>query len=233
MATTPHLGIGLVAAAQAQKHVTANEAFAVLDGLVQAAVLDRDRADPPADPADGDRYIVAAGATGAWAGHVGAIAHFTGGAWAFRAPAAGWRVFVADEAGEVVFDGAGWVETPAGRSPTGAACTLAVLEEELTLSGASVTSTIAIPNGAIVFAVSSRTTAAITGATSYGVGIAGETTKFGNFLGVAEGSTNFGSIGPQAFYADTPIVVTANGGDFTGGRVRVAIHHLAIRPPQS
>jgi hypothetical protein len=35
---------------------------------VQLAVLDRHLTAPPASPADGDRYIVASGAAGAWAG---------------------------------------------------------------------------------------------------------------------------------------------------------------------
>ena len=88
-----------------------------------------------------------------------------------------------------------------------------------------------IPNRAIVLGVSTRTVTAITGATSYDCGIAGEPTKFGGSLGVAEGSTNAGVIGPQAFYADTPIRLTANGGDFTGGAVRIAIHYATVGVP--
>jgi hypothetical protein len=38
-------------------------------------------------------------------------------------------------------------------------------------------------------------------------------------------------IGPQAFYAPTPVRLTANGGAFTGGAVRVAIHYLMTRGP--
>ena len=66
--TTTHLMVPYLAAAQAQKHVTHNEALRILDGLVQLSVLDRDLAAPPASPADGDRYIVGSGATGDWAG---------------------------------------------------------------------------------------------------------------------------------------------------------------------
>ena len=54
---TTHLLLPWMAAAQAQKHVTFNEAVRLLDGLVQLAVLDADRAAPPAAPADGDRHI--------------------------------------------------------------------------------------------------------------------------------------------------------------------------------
>ena len=69
------------------------------------------------------------------------------------------------------------------------------------------------------------------GATSYDCGIAGEPAKFGGSLGVASGSTNVGVIGPQAFYAPTPIVLTANGGNFTGGDVRIAIQYLLPTAP--
>ena len=72
---------------------------------------------------------------------------------------------------------------------------------------------------------------AITGATSYDCGITGEAQKFGGSLGIAAGSTNRGVIGPQAFYADTPIRLTARGGNFTGGAVRIAIHLLTVELP--
>ena len=64
-------GLPYLAAAQAQKHVTHNEALRRLDAVVQLAVLDATLAAPPASPDEGDRYIVAASATGAWAGQDG------------------------------------------------------------------------------------------------------------------------------------------------------------------
>ena len=65
---TTHLLLPYILAAQAQKHVTHNEALRVLDNLVQLAVLDRDLNAPPGAPAEGDRYIVKASPapTGAW-----------------------------------------------------------------------------------------------------------------------------------------------------------------------
>ena len=72
--TSTHLLLPYLLAAQAQKHVTVNEALRLLDGLVQLAVLDRHLTAPPASPADGARYIVASGATGACpSDHVAAI----------------------------------------------------------------------------------------------------------------------------------------------------------------
>lgn len=109
-----------------------------------------------------------------------------------------------------------------------------ILEEELSgLSGATVDSSINIPDRAIVFCVSVRTTTTITGATSFDCGVAGETAKFGGSLGIAADSTNLGVIGPTAYYAATPIRLTANGSDFTGGAVRIAIHYFLPQAPQS
>lgn len=48
---------------------------------------------------------------------------------------------------------------------------------------------------------------------------------------MAAGSQNRGVIGPTAFYSDTPVVLTANGGDFTGGSVRIAIHCVLVGAP--
>ena len=97
MTITPHLSLPLIAAAQAQKHVTHNEALLAVDALLHCAVKDKDLAAPPATPAEGDRYIVAAAPTGAWAGKAGQVAARQDGVWRFYAPKAGWIAFVVDE----------------------------------------------------------------------------------------------------------------------------------------
>lgn len=108
MDQTPNLALPYIMAAQAQKHVTHNEAIRALDALVQLAVLDRGLATPPAGPADGDRYIVAPSPTGAWAGQAGKVAAFQDGAWIFFAPRHGFLAWVADENALVAYDGAAW-----------------------------------------------------------------------------------------------------------------------------
>ena len=62
---TPNLALPFIAQGQAQKEVTHNEALLRLDALVQIAVRSRSLAAPPGSPADGERWSVAAGATGA------------------------------------------------------------------------------------------------------------------------------------------------------------------------
>ena len=121
----------------------------------------------------------------------------------------------------------------AAATPNLATTRLEILEQEVTLSGAATATSIVIPNRAIVLAVSTRTTAAVTGATAYNCGVAGETSKFGGSLGVAKNSSNIGVVGPTAYYADTPVVLTAIGGNFVGGKVRVAIHVMRFDAPAS
>lgn len=89
---TANLGLPLLLAGQAQKHVTHNEALALVDLLVQGLVQDIHRTSPPADPAPGQCHIVAGGATGLWAGQAGRIAGFVNGGWIFMAPRDGWRM---------------------------------------------------------------------------------------------------------------------------------------------
>ena len=106
---TPLLGLPLIAASQAQKHVTHNEALALLDALVQLACLDKDLAAPPPGPAEGDRYLVTADAPGgAWAGLAGQVVRYADGIWTGAAPRAGWLAWLVDEADLYVFDGAAW-----------------------------------------------------------------------------------------------------------------------------
>lgn len=83
MAESLHLGLPYIAAAQAQKHVTHNEALRSLDAIVMLSVLDRDLTAPPGSPGDGDRYLVKATGSGGFVGKDGQIAHYRDGAWGF------------------------------------------------------------------------------------------------------------------------------------------------------
>jgi hypothetical protein len=237
---TPRLGLPYVVAAQAQKHIPINESLARLDGLVQLAVESRSVSAQPVTPIGGSVWILPAGATGAaWTGRpAGSLMRFDAGAWEALTPTEGVMAWLADENQMVVFDGTAWTplsatfrSLTAAQSPGLANTRLEILEQEVTLSGGSTPTGIAIPSRAIVLAVSTRTTVAVTGAASYNCGVAGEASKFGGSLGVAKNSSNVGIIGPTAFYADTPVVLTAVGGAFVGGKVRVAIHVLRFDSP--
>lgn len=238
--TTPRLSLPFVAAGQAQKHITVNEALGKLDGIVQLAVQSRTVAAQPASPIDGLIHILPSGATGAaWLDMAaGLLARHADGIWEALTPKAGWLAWIIDEGLALIHDGAGWTPLSstfkaltAARSPFLAATKFEVVEQELTLSGASVATTVMIPNRSIVLGVSTRTSVAITGATSYSCGVSGDAAKFGSSLGVAKNASNVGVVGPTAYYADTPVMITAAGGSFTGGKVRVSMHVMRFDPP--
>jgi hypothetical protein len=104
------------------------------------------------------------------------------------------------------------------------------LEQLVTLSGATTTTSLQIPANCILLAVSNRVVTAIAGATSYSCGTSSNPAQFGSSLSVAAGSWNAGTIGPNPYYAATPIVYTATGGSFTGGQLRMTVHYLAPAP---
>ena len=111
MDQTPNLELPYIMAAQAQKHVTHNEAIRALDAVVHLAVIDRNQNTPPASPANGDRYIVAPSPFGDWADQAHNIAAFQDGAWSFYKPQIGWTTWVADETLQLVWDGSAWAPT--------------------------------------------------------------------------------------------------------------------------
>lgn len=232
MTDTPRLSLPVIEAAQAQKHVTHNEALTLLDCLTQLAVESRSLSAPPSSPADGGCYIPAASATGAWSGWDNQLALYSGGGWLRLAPVPGLKAWVRDERLTLTYEDSVWRDGIA-LTANGGRVTLRAKEEDVTLTGAYVDTTDAafIPNRAIVLGVASRTTLAVTGATSYGVGTASNSTQFGDLLGVALGSTNIGVIGPTANYADTRVRVTANGGSFTAGTVRLVVYFLEMSAP--
>lgn len=144
MATTNLLGITLLEQAQAQKEITINQALSALDAATTHTVLDKDLATPPVSPVAGDRYIVAASATGAWAGKSGQIAFYDQG-WRFITPSTGVVVYVADEAKEYRYNGTSWGQS----ALTGASLKL---DATNTAAGTTSAQTINKPSGTVNFA---------------------------------------------------------------------------------
>jgi hypothetical protein len=112
MAITAHTGITLIEQAQAQKEVTANEAFARIDALLNCGALQAGMNTPPSTPTAGDMYILGNSPTGVWAGKAKQIAYFDQ-IWRFIAPRAGSLLWVRDVAALYVYDGAAWRATTA------------------------------------------------------------------------------------------------------------------------
>ncbi len=116
MATTRY-SIPELAAAQAQKHVTVNEALQVIDAAMNLVVIRRDLTDPPIAPAVGDKYIPASPAGGIWSGRENSVAAFIGGYWTFFEPEIGWRAFDQSTGELLVWDGSAWRDYLASAMP--------------------------------------------------------------------------------------------------------------------
>jgi hypothetical protein len=232
MADTPNLNITLLTAAQAQKHVTVNEALQDLDAIVQLSVIDRDLTSPPGSPSEGDRYILGGAGTGGWLGiAAGCVVIYINSAWTCYSPTAGWRCFVEDESAMVVYDGSNWIsDFGSGYEATyGGFLRPKVYATELTgLSGATATATGLIPTRCVCVGVTSKVSTAITGATSFDCGDGTTADRFGGTLGIALDSENIGVLGPFATYSATDVVLTANGGNFTAGAVILVAHVLEM-----
>lgn len=111
---SPRLELPLLQPAQAQKHVTHNEALRILDIFVQLTVEEFEATDPPVSPVEGPIYAVAAGATGDWFGATGKLATWVDGAWQFHTPTAGWIGAHAATSEVRVFTGSVWSAVTGG-----------------------------------------------------------------------------------------------------------------------
>lgn len=113
MSNTVNLALPYLAAAQAQKHVTMNDALTLIDGLLHLSVLSRVITTPPSSPTDGDRYLLPTGVVGLWGGQAEKIAQYTDGVWIFHSPKTGWALWVANENVALNYNGSSWVAAEA------------------------------------------------------------------------------------------------------------------------
>jgi len=234
MSNTAQLGLPLIQAAQAQKHVTVNEAFLRLDGLVNLVLQSATETVPPGVVVDGVCYAVPVGAVNAWAGHEGLIAIGANGGWDFAQPGRGWRAFVADRGVGAVFDGFGWRNGFATLSPHNAGLAMNVAEVDHVITPGPVSTTsFVIPSNAVVVGVTGRVTMDISGTlTSWSLGNPGAAGRYGAGIGLGAGAWVRGVLSsPTAFYAPEVLQLDAVGGDFAGGVVRLAVHFLETALP--
>jgi hypothetical protein len=237
MFSTPQLGLPLVMPAQAQKHVTVNEAFARLDAVAQMRVVSANVAAPPAAARDGESYIVPDGAVGAWAGREKRVAVFSNGGWVFVVPRIGWRAWDDSAGGPRMFDGTDWLLDAQAVAASGAATLWKVLEfQHQVVPGASNQTSVEVPAGSLVFAVTGRVVQALTGSGlgSWRLGVTGSLDRYGSGLGLMLNAFVHGITGtPVTYYTPTPLVITGEGGNLQGGGVRLCIHMMQFRLPRA
>lgn len=108
--TSSNLEIPYVMPAQAQKHVTVNEAFRMIDAAVQINLIKPQANELPSQPEAGDCYQVIDPAPELWADNIGNVAVWVDDAWMFLKPKIGW-IARDDETGNLlIHDGTSWTE---------------------------------------------------------------------------------------------------------------------------
>jgi hypothetical protein len=235
MVDTNRLTLPLLQPSQAQKHVTVNEALMRIDGLVNLVLTSRAVTMPPSVVLDGRCYAVPAGAVNAWAGAAGKVAIGANGGWLFVTPEPGWRAFVLDEGRQAIHDGTDWISGALSLSAHGAGLLAGVAEIDHVLTPGTSSSTVpVIPGHAMVIGVSARVVEPIMGTlSSWQLGNLGAPDRFGSGLGVGTGSWARGMLSqPMSFWAPEPLLLSAVGGSFASGKVRIAVHHLEISLPR-
>ena len=237
MSNTSTLGLPLVQPSQAQKHVTVNEALVRLDALAQLTLASRSLGAPPIAPAEGALYVVPAGATDAWIGLDGQLALFINGGWVSLAPKTGWRAWITDEGVQATFDGVAWLIGAASISANGAGFAMRVIEIDHSVTAGPSSDTVpVIPAQSVVFGVTGIVLTGLTGAaTSWRLGVGGVSdNRYGSGLGLSTGSWLRGITSePLAYYSDTSLTLTGEGGDLAGGTVRLAIHVAELGLPRA
>lgn len=231
---TTRLRMPLLQPAQAQKHVTVNEALVRLDGMVNLVLQSVSVVTPPEAVLDGQCWGVPASALGDWSGQGGQIAVGTNGGWIFLPPTPGMRAFVADRGLQAIHDGMGWAVGALNLGAVGSGLMTGMAEGEVPLGGTTSTITsVIIPAGVLVIGAVGRVTSALSGnLTGWRLGTAGALNRFGQNLGKQEGSWCRGLLGsPMAYFQAEPLILTAEGGSLTGGHVRLAVHWLEMSLP--
>jgi len=223
--------------AQAQKHVTVNEALFRIDVFAKLRVLSKNQYYPPNEDMPGMSFIVPSLAQREWQGKGGLIATFINGGWVYTAPKVGWSAWVEDTNCISLFDGVDWISGAAVTSRGGAATTFQINEFQHTVTeGALNFTNDVIPARAIVYGVTGRVVSAVSGpgVQAWRLGVEGSEDRYGASIGrmpgaVVEGMTSF----PMAYWEPSRLMISAEGGTFTTGQILLAVHYVQLRPPRS
>lgn len=109
MTETSRWNLPLLAAGQAQKEITHNEALLAIDRMLHLAVVTRTCNDPPYNATPGSTFIIGPAPTGAWRDFSAMVASSDGLGWTLTTPRSGCLAWICDEAVLAVFHGNCWL----------------------------------------------------------------------------------------------------------------------------
>jgi hypothetical protein len=114
---TPNLSMPYILPAQAQKHVTHNEALQIIDAVGQLCLEAIGQTAPPATAANGLVWAVGTAPTGQWFSHDNELAIRAGNGWIFVPPQEGWSAWDRSSASVRVWQDGAWETVPISNVP--------------------------------------------------------------------------------------------------------------------
>ncbi len=231
MSSTGRLGLPYIVTGQAQKEITHNAGLNRLDAFITPVVSEITNT-PPVSPTVGDVVIVGTSGTGDFSGKDNQLAQYLTGGWVFYTPFKWMDAVVESLDSRMTYDGSGWVPFGLIMKDTGEYLRVESWQEDVDLSATTNTAT-NIPDRSSVLAVNTRVITAVTGTvTTFGVGVSGDTSRYGNGIGKGQDSTNTGmSYHPVTYYSDTPVLLTPDSGSFSTGVVRINVQYIKPHGP--
>jgi len=235
MSETFQFNLPLLQAAQAQKHVTVNEALTRLDAVAQLRLVSDTETVPPLSAIEGTAYAVPNGAVNAWDGHIGEIAVFVNGGWVFMTPKTGWKAWIESISDSAVFDGNSWQPRVVAMTASGASMAFHLIEFDHVISpGSNNYTSVLMDESMLVYGITGRVTQEITGSglTAFQIGVYGIEDRYGASLDPTQGTwireiTNR----PYVYGAPKKLLLTPLGGNFDAGEIRIVIHGLLFQFP--
>lgn len=147
----------------------------------------------------------------------------------------GWCAWVIDEAVALRFVAGVWDYVHLLDDPNKASAKLLALEFDHSITaGATNVTSVVIPHHSSVVGITARVIdeIAFTGATTFKVGVAGADDRYGTGYGHWKNTYVQGLTGQlQTYWSDTAVLLSAEGGDFISGVIRIAIHATVLTPP--
>ncbi len=213
MTKSANLKFDYLVEAQAQKHLTVNNALARIDAMSQLVVKgDIAAAD---HPEDGEIYLNGQD-----------LAIYLNGGFEMISAQKGWSAYFASEEVRRRFDGANWREADPD---------FGISRAEYLLDLAK-SSTIQIKSKTVLFGVTARVTQDISGSgvTSWKIGVPDDPSRYGKGLWLGKNGWSKGLTGsPVTYWNDTDLRIAGEGGTISAGKVALYVYSLNfLIPPE-
>ncbi len=141
------------------------------------------------------------------------------------------EVWLKNKQCRMIYNGKSWVQSASANQFSNASSTeflrIEQWQEDLEVLGKTATTKSLVSHHSLVIAVNVWVIEEITGTASFAVGVKEDPSRYGDKLSVTKDTTSIGmTYHPITYYYDSPITITPNQMEFTGGVVRINVQYL-------